>query len=501
MAAACLRDRAAAALVRPLAPCYFRSMERNGTESPSAAPRWSWPGTLLCAVAIALAGVVAYWNSLDGQFMFDDQGWIVDNPSIRHLWPPSEWLFPVDSAHVGGRPAVSLTLALNYAIGGLDVRGYHAVNLAIHIFTALVLFGVARRTLLLSRPFVDGVAGTHSMPSADLRLPTLLAFAIALIWVVHPLNTEAVSYVIQRAELLVSLFYLLTLYAVIRGATASDGSPEPSRQRSSRRWYFAAVVFCFLGMATKEVMVTAPILILLYDAIFLAGSLRRALAARWRLYLAMDASWGVLAWTLAATSFHAESTGLGVASFTPLSYLCTEPGVILGYLKLAVWPNSLCFAYGLPPASWPQEIVLPGMTIVALLALVVWGLFKRPALGFLGSSIFSSPCSDLELRSHPRCSIRAPHVSGTCADRCTCRRRLFLAMAAACCSVSIGSQPNLVRPFGLSHRRSRASSSCWRPSRSLAIAITSRKSRSARNTVIKRPEAARSLQLGPRAFE
>ena len=388
MAAACLRDRAAAALVRPLAPCYFRSMERNGTESPSAAPRWSWPGTLLCAVAIALAGVVAYWNSLDGQFMFDDQGWIVDNPSIRHLWPPSEWLFPVDSAHVGGRPAVSLTLALNYAIGGLDVRGYHAVNLAIHIFTALVLFGVARRTLLLSRPFVDGVAGTHSMPSADLRLPTLLAFAIALIWVVHPLNTEAVSYVIQRAELLVSLFYLLTLYAVIRGATASDGSPEPSRQRSSRRWYFAAVVFCFLGMATKEVMVTAPILILLYDAIFLAGSLRRALAARWRLYLAMDASWGVLAWTLAATSFHAESTGLGVASFTPLSYLCTEPGVILGYLKLAVWPNSLCFAYGLPPASWPQEIVLPGMTIVALLALVVWGLFKRPALGFLGAAFF-----------------------------------------------------------------------------------------------------------------
>ncbi len=370
-------------------------MERNGADGSSTGSRWSWPGTLVCAVAIALAGVAVYWNSLDGQFVFDDQGWIVDNPSIRHLWPPSEWLFPADAAHVGGRPVVSLTLALNYAIGGLDVRGYHAVNLAIHILTALVLFGVARRTLLLSRPFVGSVAGTHSVsygalrtPISDLRLPTLLALAIALIWVVHPLNTEAVSYVIQRAESLVSLFYLLTLYAVIRGATAWDGSPEPSSQRSSPRWYFAAVMFCFLGMATKEVMVTAPILILLYDAIFLAGSFRRALAARWRLYLAMAASWGVLAWTLAATRFHAESTGLSVAGFTPLSYLCTEPGVILGYLKLAVWPNSLCFAYGLPPASWPQEIILPGMTIVAILALVIWALIKRPALGFLGAAFF-----------------------------------------------------------------------------------------------------------------
>jgi tetratricopeptide (TPR) repeat protein len=366
-------------------------MVGNGAESGFAGLRRAWLGTILCAAAIAVAGIAVYWNSLDGQFMFDDQGWIVDNSSIRHLWPPSEWLFPADAAHVGGRPTVSFTLALNYAIGGLDVRGYHVVNMAIHILAALMLFGVARKTLLLSFRR-SSLSSNFRPPTSDLPA-TGLAFAIALIWVVHPLNTEAVSYVIQRAESLVSLFYLLTFYAVIRGATASngstlDGSQDPSPQHSSRRWYFAAVAFCFLGMATKEVMVTAPIVILLYDAIFLAGSFRRALIERGGLYLAMAASWGVLIWTLATTSFHAETTGVGVKGFTPLSYLCTEPAVILRYLRLAAWPDSLCFAYDLAPESSMKQIVLPGLVIVALLALVVWALVKRPAIGFLGAAFF-----------------------------------------------------------------------------------------------------------------
>ena len=83
---------------------------------------------------------------------------------------------------------------------------------------------------------------------------------IALIWVVHPLQTQSITYLIQRAESLMGLFYLLTLYCVIRGA----GSPRGGW------WYAAAIISSALGMGSKAVMVTAPVAVLLYDRAFLS---------------------------------------------------------------------------------------------------------------------------------------------------------------------------------------------------------------------------------------
>ena len=105
-----------------------------------------------------------------------------------------------------GRPLVNLSLALNYRAGGLSVTGYHVVNLVIHLLAALLLFGLVRRTL--ERPTLRPRYGAASVP---------LAFMIALLWTVHPLQTESVSYIIQRAESMMGLFYLLTLYFFIRG--------------------------------------------------------------------------------------------------------------------------------------------------------------------------------------------------------------------------------------------------------------------------------------------
>jgi protein O-mannosyl-transferase len=353
--------------------------------------RWPWLGTLACAATIVLAGIAAYHNSFRGEFMFDDQSWIIDNSSIRHLWPLAEVLFPADAEHVGGRPIVSLTLAMNYHFGELEVWGYHALNLAIHVFSALVLFGIVRRTLLLPRRSVAWASAHSAQPTADSRglKPTLrptsdlLALAVALLWLVHPLQTEAVSYVIQRAESLVGLFYLLTLYAVIRGATAGA-----DHSLSRWAWYSSAIMFSLLGMATKEVMATAPIVILLYDAIFLSGSFRRALVERWGLYLAMAATWSVLVWVLVSTNFHAETTGFRVPRFTPWSYFLTEPEVLVNYLRLAFWPDALCFAYDLEPAITPERIVGPGFLILGLFGLTVWALVTRPTLGFLGAAFF-----------------------------------------------------------------------------------------------------------------
>src|SRR5690606_5389959 len=200
-------------------------------------------------------------------FIFDDESGIVDNESIRDLWSIREVLWPSDTSGrtTDARPLVSLSVAVNYAIGGLDVRGYHIFNLAVHIAATLTLFGLVRQTLLLPR------FGSRFTWQA-----TGLAFAVAAIWGLHPLQTESVTYVIQRAESMVGLFYLLTMYCVARSEAAGR----------SRRWDTLAVLACLAGMATKEVMATAPLVVGLYLWVFVYPDPRELLRQRGKLLAA-----------------------------------------------------------------------------------------------------------------------------------------------------------------------------------------------------------------------
>jgi len=156
---------------------------------------------------VVFAALAVYHNSFSGPFIFDDRRAITENLTIRHPW--SALAPPSTGGGVIGRPLVNLSLALNYAVGGLKVWGYHATNLAIHILAGLTLFGIVRRTLLR-----QGYGG-HTLLRLDSA--TALAFTVALLWVVHPLQTESVTSIIQRTESLMGLFYLLTLYCFIRG--------------------------------------------------------------------------------------------------------------------------------------------------------------------------------------------------------------------------------------------------------------------------------------------
>src|SRR3954462_12502621 len=151
--------------------------------------------TFVCGCVLVLAGAIVYANSLSGPLVFDDASSIVRNPQIRHLWPVIDALAAPRDNELASRPLVNLSFAVNYAIGGLAVRGYHVVNVALHLSSALLLFGIVRRTLRITR-FREGagaiVDGT--------------ALAAALIWMVHPLQTDAVDYVTQRTELMMGLF-------------------------------------------------------------------------------------------------------------------------------------------------------------------------------------------------------------------------------------------------------------------------------------------------------
>jgi tetratricopeptide (TPR) repeat protein len=380
----------------------------SGAKVPSASPaqpsaacpdvRWK---IFLAGSIIVLATLAAYHNSLSGPFIFDDVPGIQENATIRHLRPIWRALTPPHEISrdsglpVAGRPLVNLSLAVNYAAGGLAVRGYHTLNLAIHILAALVLFGVVRRTLLQPRlrdRFGDAAGW--------------LALAIAGLWSLHPLQTESVTYIVQRAESLMGLFYLLTLYCFIRGTKESEprvqsresrenpASPGISRigsrlsTLSSRLWYSASILSCLLGMASKEVMVSAPLIVLLYDRTFVARTFRAAWSRRWPYYSALAATWLLLGWLVASTRGRGGTAGFG-ADITWWSYALTQFRAIAHYLQLSLWPHPLVLDYGTALATRAAEIVPYAIIVTLLLAGTVFALRRRPAIGFSGAWFFA----------------------------------------------------------------------------------------------------------------
>jgi tetratricopeptide (TPR) repeat protein len=320
----------------------------------------------LLPLIVIVAGILAYHSSFSGEFVLDDVRHIVEN---RRLHDPAQlWAIVAHSR----RPAVDLTFAANHAADGLNVAGYHAVNLAVHLLTAVALYALVRLTLLSER-----LAARFGASAS------WLALATSLIWVVHPLATQSVTYVIQRCESMMGLFYLLTIYCAARGAASSG----------PRKWSVLAVGCCAVGMASKAVMVTAPLMVLVYDRVFTAESVRQALRRRWGMYVGLAATWGILAacGVLKGVLFPGDApgtVGFGTEEVTPSEYLATQPSVLVHYLRLALWPDPLCLDYAWPIARTAGEIVLPGLLVVALLGATLLALKWSPGLGFLGAWFF-----------------------------------------------------------------------------------------------------------------
>lgn len=321
---------------------------------------------LLPAIILITLALAAYSSSFKGSFVLDDRPQILNSPALHSGGPYGQFL-------IGGmRPVPSATIIANYWLGGTSVRGYHMVNLAVHILAALTLLGIVRRTF--DRP---------TMPPAIASASAGLALAIAAIWLVHPLATQSVTYIIQRAESMMGLFYLLMLYCVIRGFDASS-----DRQAAAATWWnVAAVVACGLGMGCKQVMATAPLMVLVYDRLFLSRAWRPMLR-RWPLYAGLAATWLIVA-TLMAVSPPGPTAGFGVSSVTPMQYAVTQLGVIVHYLRLSVWPAGLCFDTYWPVARGVGEILPPALAIAALLGVTAWLIVRgRSGWGFLGVWFF-----------------------------------------------------------------------------------------------------------------
>jgi tetratricopeptide (TPR) repeat protein len=320
---------------------------------------------LRIAVVLA-AGVAAYSNVSSVPLLYDDGPALAENESIRKLSLAS--LTPPAETTLAGRPLANLTFALNYAAAGLALPPLHWTNVAIHLMAALVLMALVRRTLLLTGRFEQ---------SAD-----AFALVAALLWMLHPVQTESVTYVVQRVESLAGLFLLLMLYAGVRASTAA----RPFA------WSAAAVLACGLGMACKETMAVAPLILVLYDRAFLFGSFKEAASRRGGLYAGLGATLGILALQL-ATNPRPTSAGFRFPELSPLRYLGIQVRAIVHYLRLLVWPAGMVFDYGdagisvqlaKSIADWGPQAAL----LAVLVGLALWAWSRHPAIGFLGTSFF-----------------------------------------------------------------------------------------------------------------
>lgn len=359
------------------------------------------PAGIITAVAVA-----AWHGSFGGAFVFDDGGAILENTTIRQLWPPWPSLRPPGTGMpVTGRPLVNFSFALNWALSGSGAWSYHLFNLALHVLAGLALFGCIERTLRLGLGQGESAA-TDGRDGGSAFSARGVALVAALFWTVHPLQTAAVTYLSQRAEVLAGLCLLLTFYTFIR-STAVPGI-------AARRWRAASLACCLLGMASKETMAAAPLLVLLYDRTFVSGSFLEAWRRHRGFHLALAATWLLLGGLLFTSGDRGSSVGLhlGVSAW---AYLLTQAGAIMHYLRLVVWPSPLVFDYGegLVTSAWD---VLPQLAMLAALAAwTVRACVRNRASGFLGVWFFAvlAPSSSL-----------LPVVTQTMAEH-----RMYLALA------------------------------------------------------------------------
>jgi len=337
-----------------------RSRQPSSTASPAPAADRK---TRLAVPLLAAAIVLAYANSLSTPFQFDDFG-PIENEVARQSPPQVTATVAQPSVQVAGRPIVRLSFALNYAWGGHDATGYHVFNIAVHIVCTLLFFFLVRYTLMRW--------ATGDWQQSAFRV----ALWSALIWALHPLNTGSVTYVSARSESLMAMWYLSTLLAAM----------QAHGPRHRLLWSTTAVAFCALGMATKESMVTAPLLVLLLDRAFVFSSFKQAFIDRGRLYAALAATWSVLA-VLILSGARAESVGFSLG-VSPWTYLLNQAEVIMDYLRRSLWPYPLVFAYGEPRALALADVLPQGALILGLAALAWWGWWKAPRIGVLALAFF-----------------------------------------------------------------------------------------------------------------
>jgi Flp pilus assembly protein TadD len=337
-----------------------------GPPSDPEHPRRPFVGVGLAALALAALILIAYWNGLRAPFLMDDVPNIVNNAPL-HDGGPASWRL-IDLP----RRLVAATFALDWRLGGTETLGYHLTNLVIHLVNGVLAFLVLRRTLASPRlaPRFGAAAG-------------LMALIAAAIFVVHPVQPQAVTYIVQRCESLMATFALAALWCVARAAETPAGH---------RAWSYLAAFACALACSCKESVVVMPVLLLAYDRVFLAASWREVRDRRASLHLAVTAV-TVLVVAVDLAAAHARTgerpAGFSGAPATSWTYLLTEATVIPHYGALMLGLARPCFDYAWPIVTDWRAAAGGGLLVLACVGATAVALWRAPAAGFAGLAFFA----------------------------------------------------------------------------------------------------------------
>ena len=335
-----------------------------------------------------------YYITLKGPYIFDDVPNITDNYHIRLTQISLKGLMDAGFKSIASnRPIPNISFALNFYFDEYNVFGYHLVNIIIHLLAGLFLFLVLRETLRISQKIQAG-----SFPESI--KPSLLAYIVTIVWLVHPLQTESVTYIVQRMNSMASMFYVLSMWCYVRGRLTSG----------NWRWGFFAgcLISGLLAFGSKEMTATLPIFILFYEWYFFQD-----LDKSWIIKKILPVTFVVALFLLLTLLFQGSHPLLGILGgyrlrpFTLSQRLFTELRVVMLYISLIFFPLpmrlNLDYDFPLslslvdPVTTLFSFVFLFGIFVGAIVLAKKERLISFCILWFLGNLVIESSVIPLEL--------------------------------------------------------------------------------------------------------
>jgi Flp pilus assembly protein TadD len=346
---------------------------------------------------IAVLGLLIYSNTFHSPFQWDEEIYFLENPVVKDLG------YFTDTSRAEGLPFYDglksryigyLTFALNYKLHGFEVLGYHIVNIAIHLINAILVYFLVLLTfhtpffLPPHPPLAKGRTEEGSL--FTIHYSRFFALAVSLLFVAHPLQTEAVTYIFQRLASLVSMFYLLSLVLYIKGRLQSQ-SAESKAQRGKNAmryalgpmlYYSLSLLSAVLAMKTKENAFTLPVIITLYEFLFFTGPLKSRALRLVPFLLTML----IIPMTLIGIDKPAgeiisqvkDPASLGHLTPTPADYLFAQFRVIVTYIRLLLLPVNQNIFHDFPvyQSFFTPPVFLSFLFLAAVFGFAVYLIYK-----------------------------------------------------------------------------------------------------------------------------
>jgi len=355
---------------------------------------------------ILLTGSIIYANTFHVPFALDDETSIVQNAVIKNL--DNFYANSSGFEFLPNRCVAYFTFALNYHLGGLDVAGYHVFNLVIHLLTALLVYALLRLTF--HTPFFQGQSPRSRVPdqktpysTLGLQPETFIPLFAALLFVAHPVQTQAVTYIVQRMTSLATLFYLLAVVLYVQSRlsiresggrgqeTRKETRPAEGRSRIKFGMMMAgSVLAAVVAMMTKPIAFTLPLAILVYEVCFFQGAWPRRLLC----LLPILTTLPIVPATILASG---HSTGDILADMSEqtlvhgtlprMDYLFTQFRVLVTYLRLLFLPvnQNVDYDYPVYVTFFTPPVFLSFLLLTGIFALGVYLFWRTRWVGRVGA--------------------------------------------------------------------------------------------------------------------